>query len=770
MAKIYKRIGLRQDRNLSDLSSSRDALNNLLDAFAATGDDADATFISEDLDCIRNIFAEGMTPEIYQEMGGSATESTTSAGSNILFKPRITFQNRLDVCKVFAGEPRIRGGNGLTATYYDKDRIFENTIGVWSGTPFKQDNFWERGNFNWTRKIHPNAADENGGIDWEGWFIPTITGRHYFRCTSTGCVSMEFETEGYTSGIGTYTEHVRIGIASTAACTGTSGTNIITLADADDLKNVGTNQIVTNSNIATGTIIDGVNYSTREITLFNSSAANAVTGTVNGNVTFSKEVGTDIQTRMDPGYVLERAQRYRIRFRYFIPQSFNASNVERKFDVDLLSPENGGSGSSETLHYTQLYSKDYDFSDAAKGVLANYLDTSILFGGGTLGLNPTTLADANNEVDYVTVKSSKKVDVRYTIEDKTISYAERRTFTGTATAGSRVIAVSDTTYIEIGNYVYDNTNLGVGATKVITDGTRVRSFEINQAIILDTPAVASGSVEIKIVDHRGLVQRIIGNSPSGTPNTIIELTTDYDDGLNTGAPDYDQVGAGVTWSGRVLIGNNIGVNTKISLNGTTNGFSINPSRTNNINTLQSMYIYESEGLVNNSLTAFCTPKTGSSGTRCVSVTSDVAANATTLPVSSTTDITVGDTVLGFYFSSGTTVSSTDPSSLTITINQGTTDIIKSGNNFTITRDSGDRSLCCPPKDTSPPFAATDDGMITKSDFATVNIESGNILFGSLRADMNNSRLTTDTSTIPTEQYNKEIGINCNGTTYKLLAT
>ena len=103
MAKIYKRIGLRRDKNLGDLSNAKTALNNLLDAFAETGDDENATFISEDLDCIRNIFAEGMTPSTYQQIGGSALESTTSSGVNLLQKPRITYINRLDLARVFTG-------------------------------------------------------------------------------------------------------------------------------------------------------------------------------------------------------------------------------------------------------------------------------------------------------------------------------------------------------------------------------------------------------------------------------------------------------------------------------------------------------------------------------------------------------------------------------------------------------------------------------------------------------------------------------------------
>jgi len=115
------------------------------------------------------------------------------------------------------------------------------------------------------------------------------------------------------------------------------------------------------------------------------------------------------------------------------------------------------------------------------------------------------------------------------------------------------------------------------------------------------------------------------------------------------------------------------------------------------------------------------------------------------------------------------VSSVSPTNSTITVNQGATDIIKVGNNFTITRDSGDRSLCCPPKDTSPPFTASEDGMITKSPRLTMEIDSGNVLFGDWSATINDSNLTTDTSTVPGPTYNKEIPINCNGTTYKILA-
>ena len=63
--KIFSRIGLRRDFNFSDLSDPKEALNNLLDTLI---DDVNSTFISEDLDAIRNVFAEGLNNDGYQKL------------------------------------------------------------------------------------------------------------------------------------------------------------------------------------------------------------------------------------------------------------------------------------------------------------------------------------------------------------------------------------------------------------------------------------------------------------------------------------------------------------------------------------------------------------------------------------------------------------------------------------------------------------------------------------------------------------------------------
>ena len=75
--KIFKRIGLRRDKNLSDVSNPVTSLNSLLDTLV---DFPGSTFISQDLDCIRNLFAEGMRNSNFLEFAGSSLTIHTEGG------------------------------------------------------------------------------------------------------------------------------------------------------------------------------------------------------------------------------------------------------------------------------------------------------------------------------------------------------------------------------------------------------------------------------------------------------------------------------------------------------------------------------------------------------------------------------------------------------------------------------------------------------------------------------------------------------------------
>ena len=99
-------------------------------------------------------------------------------------------------------------------------------------------------------------------------------------------------------------------------------------------------------------------------------------------------------------------------------------------------------------------------------------------------------------------------------------------------------------------------------------------------------------------------------------------------------------------------------------------------------------------------------------------------------------------VLGAQFGVGTTVSSFTGTS--ITINPATIAGIASGGNFTVTstpEEEGDRSLCCPPTDTSPPFSTTEDGLETTVGFPNLKINAGNVKFDNLTATVSGGNIT-----------------------------
>jgi len=714
--KIYKRIGIQRDSNLGDLSDKTLSLNNLLDTLAEPTT-SPSTFISEDLDAIRNIFSYGLSSGGYRNIIGSRVEFTNSEGENLDFSPRITYQNKLDKFKIFSGIPRINGGNGLTAKYYNSNQVINPipiTGTVFTGTPIVTNNFWENGNFSYSQKITPESVDTNGGVEWSGYFIPTTSGSHTFSVNTTALMSFEFETEGYTSGIGTYTEHSRIGLTTTLVGSASKFSNTITLAAGTVgiltiTSFIGIGQSVSGTNIRTGTTVDGYNRTTGVITLtppvgFTTAITDVIT---NGNIVFSKAIGQDTRITYST-YVLEAYRKYNIRARYYIPSTVDAIGVIRNINFDIFYP---GAISNSNLRYNYLYASDYNFSDAAKGKFNVFLDNSILSGGGTLG-------KAASSDDYVKVKSTKKVDITYAPKS---SYAgiEKASRPCTTTNGTKIISISDTSGIEVGNYIFGT---GVPTNTVVTD------ININAFITVSNASTASGSVTLTFIDHRGFVKRAVGKSSEsgGSFSLSSENTTNLK-------------------SGMIMIGSGVQSYTGITTTGSTSAFTISPSQTIGAGT--TVYFYQSRGLINEGLAAFCVP----GDTTCIFTTSPTGAGATILNVTSTTGVANGRRVLGAQFASNTTVSSFTSS--TITINKPTTAALASGGNFTVTNtnapasaNDGDRDLCCPPTDTSPPFSPTEDGLETTSSFPNLKIDSGNVKFSALTATVSAANITNISST------------------------
>ena len=725
--KIYKRIGIRRDNNLGDLSDKTSSLNNLLDTLV---DDTTSTFISDDLDPIRNIFSYGLSSGGYRSIIGSKAQFTNSSGVSNDFLPRITYQNRLDKFKIFSGTPRINGGNGLTAKYYNSNQVINPipiTGTVFTGTPIATNNFWEAGNFNYSQKITPESVDTNGGVEWSGYFIPTTTGSHTFSANTTALMSFEFETEGYVSGVGTYTQQSRIGLTTTLVGSASQFSNAITLASGTVgiltiTSFIGVGQSVSGTDIRTGTIVASYDRSGNVTLTPPVGFTTAITGTItSGNIVFSKAIGQDTSISYST-YVLEAYRKYNIRARYYIPSTVDAIGVTRNINFDILYP---GSGDYSNLRYTSLYSSDYDFSDATKGQFNIFVDNSLLSGGGSIG-------SMTSSAGYVKVKSTKKVDITYA--PKT-SYAgiEKASRTCTTTNGTKVISISDTSGIEVGNYIFGT---GVPTDTVVTD------ININNFIVVSNASTASGSVTLTFIDHRGFVKRVTGS----TSTTTLTISSGDTTNLKTGM---------------VVIGSGTAQYTGITTTGSASAVTISPSQTVGAGT--TLYFYQSRGLINEGLAAFCVPST----TTCIFTSSAINAGETVLNVTGTTGVANGMRVLGAQFASNTTVSSF-VANTSITISPATTAGIASGGNFTVTStdaNDGDRSLCCPPTDTSPPFSPTEDGLETTSSFKNLKIDSGNIKFDSLRASIAAGNITAIGSN---DASTKRISIQTPSGTFKLL--
>ena len=817
--KVYKRVGIRRDRNFSDLSNPTAGLENLLDTLV---DVSGTQFLSTDLAAIKNIFARGLTNSAYLKIAGSAVKFTTQNGNvTVSFNPRITYQNRLDKIKIFSGEPRLSGGDGLTAKYYQNDQItfndhsdFQYNVdpNTTAANVFKDetsegeiedDKFWEAGNFYYTGNVHPQSAKVNTGVKWEGYFIPTITGKVNFHTQSTGYFTVDFNKEGYEEdndknqtnasktavGAGnTYTEHVRIGLSTSISGISSTGSNEITVSGASEIERmntIGIGMTVVHSNIATGTKIDSFSKISGIITLEPPAGTDsAVTAPIsNQSMTFTRDLGTNISHSFTT-QVLIAYQKYRIRYRYFNHKNFDSKDIERSINMDY----NQANQSTAThLRYTTLYPLDYNFSNSAKGGFNVYFDNSVRFGGTNifqiLSTDPIGLGSRSDSSKYAKLKSTNKLDITYKVKQilgsdtasKTTGITRRQTTCATV-SGTSTLSLPLTTDIEIGNYVF-----GTG----IPDNARVIDITINQFVIIDRPATATGSNTLTFINHRGFVKRVIVNADS-TSKTIFASTSTP---LLASSPNEETTHTDVQKDMVVIGPNNINAVRITDVNGPSGSDGGNVFLADNINVSQNdaIYIYQSRGLKDNSLITFCDKLATSPTVQCLIATSAVASG-NVIPV--TTPSTVGGiqsfgaitegnatnwNVQGFNFASGTTITSIDTTADTITLSQNIDKPIVSGTQFTATTNSDDRQLCCPPTDTSPPFTATEEGLNTNiGERPNLRFENGNLVFDQLTIQNNGSNIQDADYT--SGSVNRKIDIRSTtanggtGKTYKILAT
>ena len=768
--KIYKRIGLRRDQNFGDLASPTDALENLLDKLI---DDTSNTFLAVDLNAIANTFAEGLENSDYLKIAQSAVEITDPEGKTREYDPRITYQNRLDKVEIFTGNPRLNGGDGLTANYYQNDQIlfdehenFEYNIadvnlnagGIAGGNVFKgettegkipSDKFWEEGSFSYTAKIHPQSSKVNTGVKWEGYFIPTISGQVDFTVSSTGYFTADFQQEGYeenndneqtVTSIGavgsgkTFAEHIRIGITTSISGISSTGGNsiIVGSSNLEKMNTIGVGMTVIHSNIATGTKIESFSKVSGAIELEPpSGVTNAVTGSVsNQNITFSRPLGTNVRHTFTT-HVLLAYRKYRIRLRYFHHKNFEAKDIVRNFHINYRQANMNQFGD---LRFNQLFTLGYNFKDSAKGEFNRYFDNSIRFGGTDL----TGLGSRTNSSDYVKVQSSNKLDITYTPKQQlgngsNLSTGIVRSIGNYSVVnGSPIIFVSGTltTGIEVGNYI-------IGED--VPENTRVAAINQNSFIEMDKTATGTATQSLKFINHRGFVRKVRVTQNDGSSTLTAIGCTSFRDA----SPDHTTTNTDVQVN---MIGISTNISNYIKIDGMTSDDSLTLSSSVSTVANEEVFFYQSRGLKDNSLMAFCDrfdPET-SSDIRCgissiPDADSPLPAGTTTFGVEDLKGVDVDWELQGAYFGvDGIQIQSVDNtvSPPTITLDSGITRPLPSGAQFTMVKpdnvlQSGDYQLCCPPTDTSPPFEPTEQGLNTTTEFRNFKLIEGNLRFDEL---------------------------------------
>ena len=777
--RIYKRIGLRRDKNFGDLSDARLSLNNLLDGLVDT---VGNTFISEDLNAIQNINNIGLENEQYLKVVGSTIQYTPSGGgANISFVPHITYQNRIDQFTVFSGEPRISGGDGPTARYWQKDQIIpsqghdpgphfqywkdtnssesEVLAGITTMGQIPDDTQWERGQFDYTGKLHPQSVLTDGGVTWEGYFTATRTGPHTFNTWTTGYTTFDFNLDGYEEDLdknqtptsiaavgagNTYKEWARVGINTTFDGNSASANSNTLTIKADFSKTIGVGMSVSGS----GLVNDGdvwptieeysnnLDGSTSTVTLkpvpgqTNSVGGSAIT---NGTLTFFRDTGQKIRLSFVTQYLIE-FRRYRIRIRFFFPKDVDTSFLDRSININWHMP-----GQSDIdLYYYKLFSLDYDFSAAKKGNFNKFFDASIRFGGtdpigigGTIAETgkPNPFVDNN---PYVKVKTSNKIQAKYSPKTS-LAGIEKRSQAFSGTAGGTVLQMSggSTGGIEIGNYVFGpNTN---DSTNLVAEGSRVIDIAINEILIIDKPCQVSATQTLKFIDHRGFVKRV-----KGAATTSGGTTVDFATGYTTDDTDKwkEELKPGMIVLTTPQSGTDVTSYTRITAISDSNTVLLSNGMSNSANTL--IYIYQSRGLVDNSLVTFC-PQSGSSITRCRVLSAIAAKDQNEIQLADVSNLTTGLIVEGFGIPAGTEIDGISGS--TITLDANLTKDINVGATVTIHEAAltGDRQLCCPPTDTSPPFSATPRGLITPDDKRNLSFTQGNVKFDELRFKFPNNQ-------------------------------
>ncbi len=706
MAIRFNKIGLRRDRNFNDIRNPELALNNLLNNLVTLGEES---FVSQDLDAIRDIRTTTIVNQDFRNITGSALRVTNPDNFQLeVYKPLVKLKNRFDNSKFTVGEPFLFGGDGLTLRYYEGNQIFsdsENVEGIFTGAERAKEIFWERGIFDFQSKIRDDFQDIYGGIRFDGYFKPTESGNWTLNFRSTGFFTLEIGEDESNLILrrrkSEYEYKFRVNGAS-------AGSNTITLKDPPKaIMHLFEGDVVIQETIDqfndedNRVLIESVNQSNGSIRISLPLDEPIVDNT---EFTFRFLIGEEGGRTRFTLSNLEEFKNYKIRIRYWIPD-IDAINQNPRVNKSLVSTVDYPSDPNGSyLNYRWLYSEDYQLNPQESSIdfgdFRKFYNSRLNVGGGTVGGNVFS--------EYQKLLSTSKLSISYDPPKNSEQIQKTVRFTEISTLSNK-LGIDNTDGIEVGNYVFMSFEiLDPGELSAIPEGTRVERIAINNSIFLTKLPIRDdidpNNEFITCIDHRGFVGKI---NSSGDPGSSILTVSPTDQDISN-----------ISLGDIVLGGSGIQENTIITRISTSPNKRFFLSKPLIDFKSGSTYIYKSKGLYNESLKAYCTNVKSAP----TALQANVGAAALTLAY--VDDLSVGMVVqFGTKIPNNTTITSINTSLKIISLSKSITDVIPFGQliTFAPAGTTENKEICFPPLDTSPPFIATPEGLRTTETRKNVRI-------------------------------------------------
>lgn len=723
----YVTVGLRRDKNLSDVVDKTAALDNLLNNLVNSNNTAES-FISADLDALRGLHNFPITADKLTKLANitvNYTQQITNPSTGLtqvvdtVVTPLLTLQDRINNAKIITGDiPGILGGDGLLARFVPSSAVNTGTSTSTGATIFTtsttqlQEVFWDIGWFTFPTFLDNSFTDQYGGVQWTGWFAPEPKDpAPTISVMTTGLTMFEVDPaeDGNWQTLLSFYAATRVLDVTTG-----SGTTTITVTTAT-AKFAGIGDFITTNS---STSVIGITGNV--LTL--SDVHNGTT------ISLSKEIGKTKTNNSITLPIVEVGNQLKIRLSYW-----NPSNVESIPEKIVNFTYIGGSlpfynlysvKPSATLGQGEIRQVLKDVVTPAQPAVGQSGDNKQLFVNNSLISNyyPKSGFTEILKLGPVTVSCTSTNNLITSSTD--ISGVEIGSVI--VPASTRIITKINKTIQVTDSYGYS----GATASKILSSNIGSTTTEL-----------------VNFIDYRGFIGWYYATS-AGTTVTLPAAN------VNNIRPNYVVVTPTSTPTSWFYVvstssSNTFITNTPIGLSGE-----------------EIIYIYSDRGLVDTSKDDFCRNVFG----QVLSVSA--ALGATSLTLSSITGVVIGQVIqYSGSIAEGTTVSDL-PGGNVITISVGLTESINASSTivFAPAGTSLNKEGCVIPLDTAPPFIGVPTGLSSNGKGLA---SSSTVATFTVVANKFSANVVTSTDIVSvsgTLNYDKLVPVNSNGVTYSILGS